>query len=148
MVAPDAAREALAAVVSAYDARWSALDIAGVAELWERTRPQPMYIGDEYATPLVGADDLDRHWARMGSRLKHAWMSSQLQSTEVLAAGVARCVLLTDWSFTGRESDVAHTGTSWITWFLVARGESYRIFHHHESQVFLGADSTTPGRIW
>lgn len=137
---PDAADEALAAVVSAYDARWSALDLAGVAELWEQHTPQPVYIGEEYAMPLVGADELDRHWARTASRLKHAWMSSQLRSAEVLVDGVARCVLLTRWSFTGRESDVAHNGTSWITWLLVARGEGYRIFHHHESQVYLGSD--------
>jgi hypothetical protein len=127
----------LAALVREYDEKWSALDVAGVADLWERDDPQPIYIGDEYAVPLVGADQLDRHWARMAGRLKSATVSSQLWSAEALAGGLARCVLLSRWSFTGRESDIAHTGASWITWLLTSRGNKYRIFHHMESQVYL-----------
>ena len=121
--------------------RWSALDFAAVADLWERDSPQPIYIGDEYAMPLVGVDQLDRHWARMGSRLKSATVSSQLWSAEELAGGLARCVLLSRWSLTGRESGLeterAHSGASWITWLLTRRGEDFRIFHHMESQVYL-----------
>jgi hypothetical protein len=57
--------------------------------------------------------------------------------------------LLSRWSFTARESDVVHRGTSWITWLLVARGENYRIFHHMESQVSLddGAKDDPPTRL-
>jgi hypothetical protein len=124
-------------LVSEYDQKWSALDVAGVADLWERDNPQPVYIGDEYAMPLVGADQLDRHWARMGSRLKSATVASQLWSAEALAGGLARCIVLSRWSFTGLESDIAHTGASWITWLLTPRGTKYRIFHHMESQVYL-----------
>ena len=127
----------LTPLVSEYDEKWSALDVAGVADLWERDIPQPMYIGEEYAMPLVGADELDRHWARIGSRLKRASVSSQLWSADALAGDLARCILLSRWSFTGRESDVSHTGTSWITWLLTPRGDKYRIFHHMESQVYL-----------
>ena len=128
-------------LISEYDERWSALDIAGVADLWERETPQPIYLGDEYATPLIGVDELDRHWARVAGRLKRATVSSRLWSADALTDGLARCVLLSRWSFTGRESETAHTGTSWISWLLVARGlggnEEYRIFHHIESQVYL-----------
>ena len=127
----------LRALVGEYDARWSALDIAAVADLWEYQTPQPVYIGDEYAMPLVGADALDRHWARIAGRLKRASVSSQLRSADLVGDGLARCVVLSRWSFTGRESDVEHRGTSWITWLLVARGEQYRIFHHMEAQVYL-----------
>jgi hypothetical protein len=131
----------LAPLVTEYDEKWSALDFAGVADLWVRHTPLPMYIGDEYAMPLLGTDELDRHWARIGSRLKRASVSSQLWSADALAGGLARCVLLSRWSFIGRESDIAHTGTSWITWLLTPRGaggeERYRIFHHMESQVYL-----------
>lgn len=130
----------LATLVSEYDEKWSALDVVGVADLWERDNPQPMYIGDEYAMPLIGTDELNRHWARVGSRLKHASVSSQLWSADALAGGLARCVLLSRWSFTGRESDTVHTGASWITWLLTAQGENYRIFHHVESQVYLEED--------
>ena len=125
------------ALVDLYDAKWSALDFAGVAGLWEDHAPQPVYIGDEYATPLIGADQLERHWARVAGRLKRASVSSQLRSADLLADGFARCVVLSRWRFTGRESDVEHSGSSWITWLVVARGETYRIFHHMESQVYL-----------
>ena len=125
----------LSALVDEYDAKWSALDIPGVAALWEDETPQPVYIGDEYAMPLIGPDELERHWARVAGRLKRASVSSQLRSADLLADGFARCVLLSRWSFTGRESDVEHSGSSWITWLVVARGEKYRIFHHMESQV-------------
>lgn len=81
-------------LVSQYDEKWSALDVAGVADLWERDTPQPMYIGDEYAMPLIGVDELDRHWARLAGRLKRASVSSQLWSADALAGGLARCILL------------------------------------------------------
>ena len=127
----------LISLIGEYDAKWCALDFAGVADLWERETPRPMYLGDEYAMPLIGADELDRHWARMAGRLKRASVSSQLWSADALAGGLARCVLLSRWSFTGEESDIAHTGASWITWLLTPRGDKYRIFHHMESQVYL-----------
>lgn len=127
----------LSALVGEYDARWSALDLAGVADLWEDDAPQPVYIGDEYATPLIGADELERHWARVAGRLKRASVSSQLRSADLFADGFARCVVFSRWSFTGRESDVEHSGSSWITWMLVARGDEYCIFHHMESHVYL-----------
>ena len=127
----------LSALVDEYDAKWSALDFAGLADLWEDDTPQPVYIGDEYAMPLIGADELDRHWARVAGRLKRASVSSELRSADLLADDFARCVVFSRWRFTGRESDVEHTGSSWITWLVVARGEKYRIFHHMESQVYL-----------
>ena len=129
--------DAIEALVSEYDERFSALDFVGVAELWEHDSPRPVYFGDEYAAPLVGADELERHWARVAGRLKRASVSSQLRSADVFADGFARCVVLSRWSFTARESDVEHNGSSWITWLLVARGEKYRIFHHMEAQVYL-----------
>ncbi|OBA77256.1 hypothetical protein A5641_18655 [Mycobacterium sp. 1554424.7] len=127
----------LVALIGEYDQKWSALDFAGVAGLWERQDPRPMYVGDEYAMPLLGAEELDRHWARIGSRLKRASVASQLWSADELAGGVARCVLLSRWSLTGQESDIPHTGASWITWLLTLRGDRYLIFHHMESQVYL-----------
>jgi hypothetical protein len=139
----------LSALVEEYDAKWSALDFTGVAALWEDDSPQPVYIGDEYAMPLIGADELDRHWARVAGRLKRASVSSQLRSADLLADGFARCVVFSRWSFTGRESDVEHSGSSWITWLVVTRREKYRIFHHMESQVYLdeGVDEDRSRRL-
>ena len=142
----------LTALISEYDEKWLARDIAGVAGLWERETPQPIYIGDEYPTPLIGVEALDRHWARTAGRLKRARVFSQLWSAEALGSGFARCVPLSRWSFTAKESDVARSGSSWITWLLAARGvgeeKRYLIVHHMESQVYLGegfGPGTPPG---
>lgn len=124
-------------LVREYDKCWSSLDFACLADLWERDDPQPIYVGDEYATPLIGNDELDRHWARVASRLKRASVSSTLHEFDVVDDTVVRALLLSRWRLTGRESEVERTGTSWVTWFLVQRDGRFRIFHQMESQVYL-----------
>jgi len=124
-------------LVRDYDKCWSSLDFVALADLWERDDPQPIYVGDEYAAPLIGNDELDRHWARVAGRLKAASVSSTLHEYDVVDDTVVRALLLSRWSLTGRESDVQRNGTSWITWLLVRRGERLRIFHQMESQVYL-----------
>jgi hypothetical protein len=127
----------VADLVRQYDALWSSLDFAGVAELWVRGEPQPIYVGDEYAEPLIGVDELERHWARIAARLKTASVSSALRECDVVDDSVVRALLLSRWSLTGTESDVERTGASWITWLLVRRSDRLRIFHQMESQVHL-----------
>ena len=127
-------------LVREYDKRWSSLDFVGLADLWEHDDPQPIYVGDEYAAPLIGADELDRHWARIASRLKAAVVTSTLHECDVLedtSGTLVRALLLSRWTLTAREADVQRTGASWITWLLVRRGERYRIFHQMDSQVYL-----------
>jgi hypothetical protein len=139
--APDDGDQALADLVLEHDKRWSSLDFVGLSQLWERDCPKPIYLGDEYAAPLIGAEELDRHWARVGSRLKAASVSSTVHVCDVVGDDtIIRCVLLSRWRLTGRESDLERIGASWITWLLVRRDEQYRIFHQMESQVYLTDD--------
>ena len=133
----DAVESALTELVRDYDKCWSSLDFGCLGELWVRDDPQPIYVGDEYAAPLIGNDELDRHWARVAGRLKSASVSSTLHECDIVDDTVVRALLLSRWSLTGREADVQRTGASWITWLLVRRGERYRIFHQMESQVYL-----------
>jgi hypothetical protein len=133
----DHPRSDVSDLVLDHDERWSSLDFVGVADLWVRDDPQPIYVGDEYAAPLIGADELDRHWARVASRLKAASMTSTLHECDVVDETVVRALLLSRWTLVGREADVEHVGASWMTWMLVRRGERYRIFHQMESQVYL-----------
>jgi hypothetical protein len=161
---PSADLVGLTELVREYDKRWSNLDFVGLSELWVRDHPQPIYVGDEYPAPLIGVDELDRHWARVASRLKGASVSSRLHASDTVSGDhaldtvsgdhaldtvsgdhafdtmndVVRAVLLSRWRLTGRESDVERSGASWVTWLLARRGEEYRIFHHMESQVHLG----------
>jgi hypothetical protein len=127
----------IADLVRDYDKRWSSLDFDGLADLWERDGPVPIYLGEEYAAPVVGNDELDRHFARVAGRLKAATVTSTLHTVDMVDDAVVRAVLLSRWRLTGRESDLERTGASWITWMLVRRGERYRIFHHMESDVYL-----------
>ena len=124
-------------LVQEYDKCWSSLDFVGLVDLWERDAPQPIYVGDEYAAPLIGVDELDRHWARIASRLKAASVTSTLHECDVVDDSVVRALLLSRWRLTGREADIQRAGASWITWLLVQRGGRYRIFHQMESQVYL-----------
>jgi hypothetical protein len=128
---------ALTELVRDYDRCWSELDFVGLADLWEQHSPAPIYLADEYAEPLVGEDELDRHWARVASRVKSASVSSTLHSFDVVGDAVVRAVLLSRWRLAGRESSLERAGTSWITWLLIRRGERYRIFHQMEAQVYL-----------
>ncbi|MGH3678360.1 MAG: hypothetical protein ACRDU5_22000 [Mycobacterium sp.] len=128
---------ALTELVRDYDKCWSGLDFVGLAALWEQQSPAPIYLADEYAEPLVGEDDLDRHWARVASRVKSASVSSTLHSFDVVGDAVVRAVLLSRWRLMCRESSLERAGASWITWLLIRRGERYRIFHQMEAQVYL-----------
>jgi hypothetical protein len=112
----------------------------------EHQRPLPIYLGDEYPAPLIGADELERHWARVSSRIKSASVSSTLHAFDVVDEAIVRAVVCSRWRLTTRESDLERTGASWITWLLVHRGERYRIFHQMESQVYLAGADAAPGR--
>jgi hypothetical protein len=136
----DAVAAALADVVAEHDKRWSSLDFGGIAALWEHDNPVPMYLGDEYAAPVIGPDELDRHWARVGSRLTAASISSTLHAFDVVDDAIVRAVLLSRWRLTGGDSDTERSGASWITWLLIRRQGRCRIFHQMESQVYLVCD--------
>jgi hypothetical protein len=123
-------------LVGEFDKRWSNLDFVGLSDLWEHDSPPPIYVGDEYPAPIHGAEAIDRHWARVGSRVKAASVSSIVHTCDALSDAIVRAVLLSRWRLTGRE-DVERSGASWITWFLVRRGEQHRIFHQMEAQVHL-----------
>ena len=128
---------ALTDLIRDYDKMWSELDFGALSDLWVRDDPRPIYVGDEYAAPLIGTDDLDRHWARFAGRLKAASVSSTLHEFDVVDDTVVRALLLSRWRLTGTETDVERSGASWITWLLVRRGDRFQIFHQMESQVHL-----------
>jgi hypothetical protein len=131
---------ALDALVAEYDSCWGRLDFEGLSQLWARSDPEPVYVGDEYAEPVVGADDLDRHWARLSARVRQASMRSTLHRVDVLDGGVARVVLLCRWTISTRGVGGAGDGASWVTWLAVPRGGRYLIALHMESEVHVTPD--------
>jgi DNA-binding FadR family transcriptional regulator len=74
---------------------------------------------------------LDRLAADFGSNVtpvREALPSLQAEelSTQQPRRGhVARCAPLSSWRLTGRESDIARTDASWITWLEIWRDEQY-----------------------
>ena len=132
-----AVESALTDLVRDYDKRWSTLDFVALGDLWVRDDPSPIYVGDEYAAPVIGNDELERHWARVAGRLTAATVSSALHEFDVVDATVVRAIVLSRWRLTGIEGDAVRTGASWVTWLLVRRGDRLRIFHQMESQVYL-----------
>lgn len=109
-----------------------------------RSDPEPVYIGDEYAEPQVGADALDRHWGRLSARLRSATMRSEPHRTDELDGGVVRCVLLCRWTLVTRGPGGAGDGASWVSWLLVPRSGGYRIALHMESDVHLTGSPAAP----
>jgi hypothetical protein len=137
---PDQVNAAVDALARDYDKHWATVDFAAISGLWERSEPVPIYVGDEYAAPLIGTREIDRHWGRLGARVRAASMFSEVHSCDVLAEGVVRCVLLCRWRLAARETEFERVGASWVTWLLVRRDDEYRVCHHMETQVYLGDD--------
>jgi hypothetical protein len=127
----------VADLVRRYDRLWSGLDFAGLSQLWGRGQPAPVYLGDEYAAPLIGTDELDRHWSRVAGRIKAARVSSTLRTVDVIADSVVRAVLLSRWRITARQSDAERSGASWLTWLLIRRADDYRIVHQMEAETHM-----------
>jgi hypothetical protein len=96
-----AVESALTDLVRDYDKRWSSLDFVALGDLWERDDPAPIYVGDEYAAPLIGNDELERHWARVAGRLKSATVSSTLHEFDVVDDTVVRAIVLSRWRLAG-----------------------------------------------
>lgn len=125
------------ALVADYDSAWGRLDFDALSRLWVRSDPEPVYIGDEYAEPQVGADALDRHWGRLSARVRSASMRSSVCRADGLDADVVRCVLLCRWTLVTRGPGGDGEGASWVSWLLVPRAGGHRIALHMESAVHL-----------
>lgn len=125
--------EEIRAFLADYDRRWQALDFAGVAALWDLDGGVPIYIGDEYATPVVGRHEFGRHIGRLGGRLRESTMRSTLFAAHGVGGDLAIAVYLLEWGFMTVESCTRHTGQRWVTAVLRRVGGEWRLIHHAES---------------
>ncbi len=112
------------------------MDVRGLAELWDAEEPMPIYMGEEYAGPVVGWPDLNRHFSRVAARLQAAAVQSTPVRVDEPAAGVTRVVLLSEWALTGIESTVPRRGRSWVSVILRRRDEVWRLVHYMEAPVY------------
>jgi hypothetical protein len=140
MDAPAQVRKEIDELLAAHDSCWSRLELRDVGGFWDATHPAPVYIGEEYAAPVIGWPELNKHWARLAARLRSAWMRSSIVALELPIPEIAVAVLLSEWRFAGIESEVEHDGECWVTALLRLTANGWRFFHYMEAPIFRGAD--------
>jgi len=130
-------RAAVLDALARHDRALGALDFDAVAALWDEADADAMYVGEEYARPQHGWQELNSHWARLGARLRRAEIRSEPVNVRELADGVALAVLLVEWQLEGVDSAVARSGRSWVTVLLRRRPDGWRLFHYMEAPIYL-----------
>jgi len=140
--APLPARDAelhgeLTAVLAGFDRLWHDLDFVGLAGLWDAEEGTPVYIGDEYPAPVVGWQELARHFGKAGGRIHEAAVRSTLLDAHRVASDLAVAVFLMDWELVAVESPERHIGQRWVTALLRRRDDGgWRFLHHAESPAY------------
>jgi hypothetical protein len=126
----------LTAWFAEHDRRWGATDFRELADLWDADEPLPVYMGEEYAGPVVGWPDLNRHFSRLAARLQAASVRSIPVRLDEPAPDLARVVLLSEWALTGVENPEPRRGRSWVTALLRRRANQWRLVHYMEAPVY------------
>ena len=132
----ESVREEIRAVLAEHDRLWQALDFAGVASLWDLEEGVPIYVGDEYAAPVVGWQDLNRNFGRLGGRLREAAMRSTLLEAHRAGSDLAIAVYLLEWSLATVESPERRSGQRWVSAVLRRVGDEWRFIHNAESPAY------------
>jgi ketosteroid isomerase-like protein len=126
-------------VLRRHDEAWSRLDVDAIAELWDRAF-SPVYIGDEYREPVLGWNELSRHFGRIGARLSSAHWSSRLVALRQPAPDLVLATLLVSWTLLGVESDMERRGNSWWTMLMRRTDVGWRFLHQAETPTYLPID--------
>jgi hypothetical protein len=131
--------EEIEEVLRRHDEAWSRLDVDAISELWDRSF-SPVYIGDEYREPVIGWNELSRHFGRVGARLRSAEWSSRLVALRWPSPDLALATLLVSWTLIGVESDVERQGHSWWTVLMRRTENGWRFLHQAETPMYLPID--------
>jgi len=131
--------EEIGEVLRRHDEAWSRLDVDAISELWDRSF-SPVYIGDEYREPVLGWNELSRHFGRIGARLSSARWSSRLVALREPGPDLALATLLVSWTLIGVESDMERRGNSWWTMLMRRSEGGWRFLHQAETPTYLPID--------
>jgi hypothetical protein len=126
-------------VLRRHDEAWSQLDVDAISELWDRSF-SPVYIGDEYREPVLGWNELSRHFGRIGARLSSAQWNSRLVALRRPAPDLALATLLVSWTLVGVESNMERSGDSWWTVLMRRTDDGWRFLHQAETPTYLPVD--------
>ena len=127
----------MTSLLHAYDRLWCDLDFMGISALWDRDEGLPIYIGDEYPTPLIGWQELTRHWGKLGGRLHSVVMNSRQVAANRVGTDLAVLVFLSVWQLVAVESPERHTGQRWVTAILRKGDAGWRFIYQAEAPAFL-----------
>lgn len=125
--------DAIATLLERHDECWAGLDFDGLGALWDGHEDAPVYVGEEYAAPVVGWPDLHRHWARLAARLRRARVVSTLRLVKRLGPESALAVIEVEWEFLARGSDATLCGRNWVTAVVQDGAAGWRFVHWAES---------------
>ena len=132
----EALLEEIGSLLGQHDSLWRSLDFAGLAGLWDREEGMPIYVGDEYPAPVIGWQDLGRHFGRLGGRLREAEVASTLVAAHSVDADLAIAVLLLEWSLASVESAARLSGQRWVSSVLRRTAAGWRFVHYAESPAY------------
>ena len=126
----------IGSLLDEHDRLWRCLDFAGLAGLWDRAEGMPIYVGDEYPGPVIGWQDLERHFGRLGGRLREADVATRLMAAHGIAADLALAVVLLEWSYSTVESADRLGGQRWVSCLLRRTAVGWRFVHYAESPAY------------
>jgi hypothetical protein len=126
------------ATFAEHDRCWVELDVAGLEALWDGDDPRAVYLGDEYAGPVIGPKALRQHWGRTGTRLRAARVESRAHLINPLGDGLALAIIDQHWSFAGVEGGPWRSGRSWVTAVLRRVGSDWRFVAYMERLAEVG----------
>jgi hypothetical protein len=136
----------LEAVLEQHDRCWGAVDMDGLAALWDLNDPAAMYFGDEYRDPVIGSNELARHWSRLASRLHEADVRSTIASLSPLADELLLAVIGVRWQFGDAGENLRRDGSSWVIATLRRADAGLRFVTYVERLRELGAPAPPRGK--
>ena len=129
---PDTLREEVEGFFSDYDRHWNGLSLAAILSDWT-PEDIPIYLGEEYADPIVGWDNLREHLGRVETRVRSMRITSEIHEVKLVAPDVALTLISTRWTMETVESTVPRSGESWVTVVLRRQSAKWRLLHYAES---------------
>jgi hypothetical protein len=131
------AAASISELLDRYAQSWSTLRLQEVADLWDETEVQPIYMAQELRNPLIGHSNIVHHLKRTARRLADADVRIGSLLVKQLAPDLALATFICRWHFVLRETRLAWTGHSRVTALFRRRAGEWRFIHYMEDSIFI-----------
>ncbi|MCL6648762.1 MAG: nuclear transport factor 2 family protein [Chloroflexi bacterium] len=92
-----ALREEIASLLAEWQRCWCQKDVVGLAQFWDLTDPEPLYVAEEASEPMFSYDRIQAYWAETARQIDRLSVRvSDLRVREV-APGVALLFFRLHW---------------------------------------------------